>query len=134
MRLIRILHEGRPRYARCVDESQARLWTAAPWHGGAESETTVEWTGRLLAPVEPSKIVCVGRNYQTHAAELGNEVPKEPLLFLKPPSALLAPGGTIRLPPESARVDYEGEIAVVVGRRMDRDTKRPRRDLRYHLR
>jgi 2-keto-4-pentenoate hydratase/2-oxohepta-3-ene-1,7-dioic acid hydratase in catechol pathway len=70
----------------------------------------------LLPPVEPSKIVCVGRNYRDHAAELGNEVPAEPLLFFKPPSSLLAPGGTIRLPAQSSRVDFEGELAVVIGR------------------
>lgn len=71
----------------------------------------------LLPPVTPSKIVCVGRNYREHAAELGNEVPKEPLLFLKPPSSLLASGGTIRMPALSLRVDYEGELGIVIGRR-----------------
>jgi 2-keto-4-pentenoate hydratase/2-oxohepta-3-ene-1,7-dioic acid hydratase in catechol pathway len=72
---------------------------------------------RLLAPVRPSKIVCVGRNYRAHAAELGNEVPQEPLLFFKPPSSLLATGENIRRPKLSERTDYEGELAVVVGRR-----------------
>jgi len=71
----------------------------------------------LLAPVTPSKIVCVGRNYREHAAELGNEVPKEPLLFLKPPSSLLGSRGVIRLPALSQRVDYEGELGIVIGRR-----------------
>ena len=70
----------------------------------------------LLAPVTPSKIVCIGRNYRDHAAELGNEVPKEPLLFLKAPSSLLPPGGAIRLPAISQRVDYEGELGVVIAR------------------
>jgi 2-keto-4-pentenoate hydratase/2-oxohepta-3-ene-1,7-dioic acid hydratase in catechol pathway len=71
----------------------------------------------LLAPVQPSKIVCVGRNYRDHAAELGNEVPKEPLLFLKPPTSLLPPGGTILRPKASERTDYEGELGVVIARR-----------------
>lgn len=71
----------------------------------------------LLPPVTPSKIVCVGRNYSDHAAELGNEVPKEPLLFLKPPSSLLAPGGTVKMPALSKRIDYEGELAIVIGQR-----------------
>ena len=71
---------------------------------------------RLLAPVRPSKIVCVGRNYREHAAELGNEVPAEPLIFFKPPSSLLAPEQQIRRPKFSQRVDFEGELAVVVGR------------------
>ncbi len=74
----------------------------------------------LLPPVTPSKIVCVGRNYREHARELGNEVPAEPLLFLKPPSSLLRPGGTIRLPELAERVDYEGELALVIGRRTRR--------------
>ncbi len=70
----------------------------------------------LLAPVRPSKIVCVGRNYREHAAELGNEVPSEPLIFLKPPSSLLAPGAQVRRPRLSERVDYEGELGVVIAK------------------
>jgi 2-keto-4-pentenoate hydratase/2-oxohepta-3-ene-1,7-dioic acid hydratase (catechol pathway) len=71
----------------------------------------------FLPPVTPSKIVCVGRNYAEHAAELGNEVPKEPLLFLKAPSALITHGEAILLPPQSAQVEHEGELAVVIGRK-----------------
>lgn len=66
----------------------------------------------------PSKIVCVGRNYAEHARELGNAVPERPLLFLKPPSALIGPDDLILLPPESERVEHEAEIAVVVGRQL----------------
>ncbi len=73
----------------------------------------------LLAPVRPSKIVCVGRNYREHAAELGNEVPAEPLIFFKPPSSLLAPGGEVRRPAISGRVDYEGELGVVIAKTCD---------------
>jgi 2-keto-4-pentenoate hydratase/2-oxohepta-3-ene-1,7-dioic acid hydratase in catechol pathway len=73
--------------------------------------------GKLLVPVAPSKIVCVGRNYRDHAAELGNDVPAEPLLFLKPPSSLLAPGATVKMPALSKRIDFEGELAIVIGRR-----------------
>ena len=71
---------------------------------------------KLLAPVTPSKIICVGRNYREHAKELGNEVPAEPLIFLKPPSSLLGPGAKIRRPQVSKRVDHEGELGVVIGR------------------
>ena len=71
---------------------------------------------KLLAPVCPSKIVCVGRNYRDHAAELGNEVPTEPLLFFKPPSSLIASGQNIRRPKVSERVDYEGELGVVIAK------------------
>lgn len=70
----------------------------------------------LLPPVRPSKIVCVGRNYREHAAELGHEVPTEPLIFLKATSALLSPGGTVRRPKLSQRVDHEGELGVVIGK------------------
>ncbi|MDT7540310.1 MAG: hypothetical protein QOE33_214 [Acidobacteriota bacterium] len=72
---------------------------------------------RLLAPATPTKIVCVGRNYREHAAELGNAMPAEPLLFLKPPSAVIAHEETILLPPFSERVEHEGELAVVIGLR-----------------
>jgi 2-keto-4-pentenoate hydratase/2-oxohepta-3-ene-1,7-dioic acid hydratase in catechol pathway len=89
-------------------------------------------SSNLLPPVRPSKIVCVGRNYRDHAKELGNEVPKEPLLFFKPPSSLLAPGGTILLPPQSERVDFEGELAVIIGRRAR--NLRPGDDLRSVIR
>jgi 2-keto-4-pentenoate hydratase/2-oxohepta-3-ene-1,7-dioic acid hydratase in catechol pathway len=78
---------------------------------------------KLLAPVTPSKIVCVGRNYRDHAKELLNEVPTEPLLFFKPPSSLLAPGGVVRIPKASERVDYEGELALVIGKRASKVTK-----------
>jgi 2-keto-4-pentenoate hydratase/2-oxohepta-3-ene-1,7-dioic acid hydratase in catechol pathway len=71
---------------------------------------------RLLAPCAPSKIVCVGRNYAAHAEELGNDLPEQPLLFLKPPSAVIGPDEMIQLP-ESAEVDYEAELAVVIGTR-----------------
>ncbi len=74
----------------------------------------------LLPPVEPSKIVCVGRNYRDHAAELGNEVPAEPLLFFKPPSSLLSSGATILRPKVAARTDYEGELGIVIARRCHR--------------
>ena len=70
----------------------------------------------LLPPVRPSKIVCVGRNYREHAAELGHDVPTEPLIFLKATSALLPPGGIVRRPKISQRVDHEGELGVVIGK------------------
>ena len=70
----------------------------------------------LLAPVLPSKLVCVGKNYAAHAAEFGMDVPEEPLLFLKPSTAVIGPGDPIQLLPISRRIDYEGELAVVIGR------------------
>jgi 2-keto-4-pentenoate hydratase/2-oxohepta-3-ene-1,7-dioic acid hydratase in catechol pathway len=72
---------------------------------------------KLVSPVNPPKIVCVGRNYAEHAAELGNEVPTEPLLFLKAPSAVINNGDTIVLPKYSKQVEHEGELAIVIGRR-----------------
>jgi 2-keto-4-pentenoate hydratase/2-oxohepta-3-ene-1,7-dioic acid hydratase in catechol pathway len=75
---------------------------------------------RLLPPCWPSKIVCVGRNYREHASELGNPLPAEPLIFLKPLSALAAHGDAILYPPISQRVDHEGELGVVIGKRARR--------------
>ena len=72
---------------------------------------------KLLAPSEPTKIVCVGRNYVEHAKELGNEVPKVPLIFLKPASSIISNGETIFLPPQSAQVEHEAELVIVIGKR-----------------
>ncbi len=75
---------------------------------------------KLLPPVKPTKIVCVGRNYREHAQELGNPVPEEPLLFLKPPSSVIGPFEAVIYPEVSNRVDYEGELAVVIKKRVCR--------------
>jgi len=72
---------------------------------------------KLVTPCQPSKIVCVGRNYVEHAKELGNELPKLPLIFLKPPSSIIASGEAIVLPPQSKQVEHEGELVVVIGKR-----------------
>jgi len=72
---------------------------------------------RLLAPCQPSKIICVGRNYVEHAKELGNEIPKSPLIFLKPPSSIIGQGDAILLPPQSKQVEHEAELVVVIGKR-----------------
>jgi 2-keto-4-pentenoate hydratase/2-oxohepta-3-ene-1,7-dioic acid hydratase in catechol pathway len=85
-------------------------------HGRIAESHELPEGATLLPPVVPTKIVCVGRNYADHAKELGNEAPSEPILFLKPPSALLAPGGTIVRPPQSQLVHHEAELAIVVGR------------------
>lgn len=115
-----------PQYGEIVDRA-GTLWIERllppfeedPWTrlSAAPFEPVPLGTVQLLAPVVPGKIVCIGRNYREHAAELGNEVPKEPLLFLKAPSAVIAQGETIRIPPQSQRVDFEGELAVVIGKR-----------------
>jgi 2-keto-4-pentenoate hydratase/2-oxohepta-3-ene-1,7-dioic acid hydratase in catechol pathway len=71
---------------------------------------------RLLAPILPSKVVAIGRNYADHAAELGNAVPTSPIIFIKPSTSVIGPGAAIQLPASSERVDFEGELAVVIGR------------------
>ena len=104
-----------------VQEREGEFWVVAAMsesHAGAEPFAPKRLSElKLLPPVTPSKIVCVGRNYRDHAKELGNEVPAEPLLFFKPPSSLLASGGTILIPSLSARVDFEGELALVIAKR-----------------
>ena len=98
---------------------------------GGESCSLRLADANLSVPLKPSKIVCVGRNYREHASELGNEVPAEPLIFLKPPSSLLAPGATIVRPRASSRVDFEGELGVVIGRRCRR--LKPDEDVRPYI-
>ncbi len=117
MRLCRIETTGGPRWGR-IDDELVTLLSAAPWRDGRPLGGAVPLAAaRLLPPCEPSKIVCVGLNYKAHAEEQGKELPAEPLLFLKAPSALLAPGGTVVIPAQSQRVEHEGELAVVIGRR-----------------
>jgi 2-keto-4-pentenoate hydratase/2-oxohepta-3-ene-1,7-dioic acid hydratase in catechol pathway len=108
-------------------------WTTTPDAKEASSFEPIPFNrASLLAPVRPSKIVCIGRNYRDHAAELGNEVPKEPLLFLKAPSSLIPPCGAIRIPPRSERVDFEGELAIVIGKRASRIG--PEEDVKQYIR
>jgi len=119
MRILRIEHEGLAHFARSSHEGDLELLSGAPWAGGQPTGQQADLSAiRLLEPVVPTKIVCIGRNYAAHAKELGNEVPGEPLLFLKPPSSLLAPGDAIVLPAASQRVEHEAEIGIVIGQRI----------------
>jgi len=77
-----------------------------------------------MATERPSKIVCIGRNYSEHAKELGHDVPKEPLFFLKPPSSIIGDGDAIELPPQSQQVEHEGEIGLVIGKRLEQASPR----------
>jgi 2-keto-4-pentenoate hydratase/2-oxohepta-3-ene-1,7-dioic acid hydratase in catechol pathway len=120
LRTCRYRHGGRDRYG-LVEGPSVRPLSAAPWAGGLPEGAPVPLADvQLLAPVEPSKIVCVGRNYRAHAKELGNEVPALPLLFLKPPSAVIGPQEAIRCPEQSKEVHHEAELGVVVGRTLSR--------------
>lgn len=120
MRIARYESGGHVRHGTVDPESGEILEIAA-----ADPFGRIEATGvvrrleavRLLAPVVPGKIVAVGLNYRDHAREMGKEIPGEPLLFLKAPSALNDPGGAIVYPAQSRRVDYEAELAVVIGRK-----------------
>jgi 2-keto-4-pentenoate hydratase/2-oxohepta-3-ene-1,7-dioic acid hydratase in catechol pathway len=118
-----------PRYA-IVEQRAGVLWATLPMQSPQEDlsarpgpplavnfQPTLLIDLQLLPPVTPSKILCIGRNYSDHATEMGNDVPTEPLLFLKPPSSLLAPNGIVRMPKVSKRVDYEGELGIVISRR-----------------
>lgn len=124
MLLYRIAPQGSWAVAESVSDPRLRILASDPfaaspgdWEYGGEVSREA---ASLLAPVRPSKIVCVGRNYREHAKELNNPMPEEPLLFLKAPSSLIGPGEPIVLPPESQRVEHEGEIAVVLRRRLSR--------------
>jgi 2-keto-4-pentenoate hydratase/2-oxohepta-3-ene-1,7-dioic acid hydratase in catechol pathway len=108
-------------FAEFVDGG-ARLLDADPIRArpSAASVVTSSRDYTLLAPVVPGKIVCVGRNYAEHAKELGNAVPEEPMLFMKPPSSVIGPDDVIVRPSMSTLVHHEGELAVVIGRRLQR--------------
>jgi len=127
MRYAKLSTAHGPMYAE-VEERTGEWWAIAPCAAPEEdpsSSTSPAVHFRpaplasftLLPPVRPSKIVCVGRNYRDHATELGNDVPTEPLLFLKAPSSLLGHGGIVKMPALSKRVDFEGELAIVIGKR-----------------
>lgn len=116
---VRVLLGGVARHA-LVDGDRLVLLDAAPWNAGRPTGESVERAGAFfLVPCEPGKIVCIGVNYADHAKESVSvvAVPDEPILFMKPPSALLAHGGTILLPEGVGRVDHEAEMAFVIGRR-----------------
>ena len=112
----RVLVDGEPRFC-LFDGDEARLLDRPAFAPEARETGVVALPGvGLLAPVLPAKVVAVGLNYRAHAAELAMEVKAEPILFLKPPSAVIGPREPIVLPERSAQVDYEAELALVVGR------------------
>ncbi|HET8589858.1 MAG TPA: fumarylacetoacetate hydrolase family protein [Nakamurella sp.] len=120
MRLARVAHPDGVAFA-AIDgpagEETAREVADHPF--GNPTFTGRRWPladVRLLAPILPSKVIGIGRNYAEHATELGNQVPDEPMIFLKPSTSVIGPGAAIRLPAASRRVDFEGELALVIGR------------------
>ncbi|KQR91215.1 MAG: fumarylacetoacetate hydrolase family protein [Microbacterium ginsengisoli] len=118
MKIARFSHQDAIRYG-IVDEGELVVLAADPLFAGFETtgERVPLADAALLAPVIPrSKVVCVGKNYHDHAAEMGGEAPAAPLLFLKPNTAVIGPGDSIVRPPQSERTDFEGELAVVIGR------------------
>ena len=117
MRIARFQIAGRTRFGVALDDGIRPLLGSPFETRELDERVLLPYDAvHLEVPVAPTKIVCVGRNYAAHAKELGNAVPSEPLLFLKPPSALLPHGGVIELPPDSERVEHEGELAVVISR------------------
>jgi 2-keto-4-pentenoate hydratase/2-oxohepta-3-ene-1,7-dioic acid hydratase in catechol pathway len=121
MRYCRFQTPNGARYGRIENDRIVELISFSSEHAArGERFTSIALnSAQLLAPVQPGKIIGVGRNYRDHAAELGNEVPAEPLLFLKPSTSLLAPAAAIQLPSASLtqRVDFEGELGVIIGKR-----------------
>ncbi|HXH40351.1 MAG TPA: fumarylacetoacetate hydrolase family protein [Thermoanaerobaculia bacterium] len=117
MRIYRYLHSGSPAVGVAEGDRIIRYSGSDAMNLGAPTNDSIALADAdLLAPVVPPKIVAVGRNYAEHAKELGNEAPAEPIIFLKPPTAVLPPNGTIIRPPQSQRVDFEGELAIVIGK------------------
>jgi 2-keto-4-pentenoate hydratase/2-oxohepta-3-ene-1,7-dioic acid hydratase in catechol pathway len=116
MRFVRVRAGAETRWGLLLDDS-VRLLDGPPWLGGVPGTQTLRLSDvRLLAPVEPSKILGVGTNYRAHAVEMGKPIPDEPLLFMKPPTAVVGPDAPIVRPRGWERVDFEGELGVVIGR------------------
>lgn len=119
MKIARFSHDGSIDYG-IVDEDALVVLAGDPMFAGFETtgeRVPLGKVGALLAPVIPrSKVVAVGKNYRDHAAEMGGEAPSEPLLFLKPNTAVIGLGDAIVVPPQSSQVDFEGELAVVIGK------------------
>jgi len=118
-RYVRVKTEkGQTYYGLLQLSRSVQVLDAPPWLQGQPTDLQLEpGSYQLLAPCAPSKIVAVGKNYANHAAEMGTPVPQEPLLFLKPPTCIIPDGTQIEYPPQSQRVDYEGELALVIGER-----------------
>jgi 2-keto-4-pentenoate hydratase/2-oxohepta-3-ene-1,7-dioic acid hydratase in catechol pathway len=117
MRIVRFLAKDGPRYGVVDGEDGIQSIRGEPFEGLAYDEERFRLSDvELLAPCEPSKVIGIGLNYRDHAEEIGLDLPEEPMLFLMPDTAVIGPGQTIRLPEMSERVDYEGELAVVIAR------------------
>lgn len=116
----RAVHENRACWVKQVEGRWAVL-SKEPWFGGEPTGDFVSGE-HFLAPVKPSKIVCVGKNYQDHAAEMGGSVPEVPLIFLKPPSAVCGPNDVIERPAASQQVEHEAELGLVIGKWIRDDT------------
>ncbi|WGD37856.1 fumarylacetoacetate hydrolase family protein [Lysinibacter sp. HNR] len=118
MKVVRFSHEDTIAYG-IIDDDEIVVIDGDPLFTGFDTtgERVPMMNATLLAPVIPrSKVICVGKNYRDHAAEMGGEPPEEPLLFLKPNTSVIGPGDAIVIPPQSQRVEHEGELAVVIGR------------------
>lgn len=117
MRLVRFDQNGTPTYG-LLEGEQVTPLADRPWENIVKAGRPLPLAGlTLLAPCRPSKIVAVGRNYRAHAAELGNEVPSSPIIFIKPPTTVIGPEAAIVYPPISKNVHHESELGVVIGRR-----------------
>lgn len=121
MRVVRLITDGDARYG-LADDATVTLISDEPFAAWEPEGAVGLRAAELLTPVVPTKIVCVGLNYRGHAEEMGHELPVEPVIFLKPPTSINHPGGEIRIPVGVGRVDYEAELAVVIGRRTHRAT------------
>lgn len=121
MRVVRVLYEGDCRYGLADDET-VTLISDEPFAAWEPEGVLPLHEATLLCPVTPTKVVCVGLNYRTHIAEMGHEMPSEPIIFIKPSTAVIGPGVAIELPEGVGRVDHEAELGVVIGRRTHRAT------------
>jgi 2-keto-4-pentenoate hydratase/2-oxohepta-3-ene-1,7-dioic acid hydratase in catechol pathway len=119
MRVVRLMHDGDCRYG-LADDVMITLISDEPFAAWEPEGFLQLRDAHLLAPVSPTKVVCVGLNYKKHIAEMGHEVPDQPVIFVKPSTSVVGPGQPITIPTGIGRVDYEGELGIVIGRRTHR--------------
>ncbi len=119
MRIVRVHYDGDVRYG-LADDSMVTLISDEPFAAWEADGMVALPQAQLLSPCVPTKVVCVGINYREHAREMGHALPEEPVIFMKPPTAVIGSGAEIHVPAGQSSVDYEAELAVIVGRRTHR--------------
>ena len=123
--IVRLMLDGTPAYG-MLEGDVISLYGSSPFEGGKPGDKKIALDqAELLAPCEPSKVVAVGLNYKAHAKEVNKPLPEEPMIFIKPSTAVIGPGDDVIYPPQATRVDYEAELAIVIAKKCRKGSLRP---------